>query len=1291
MNRPLLVVLLLLALVGGAVAFVVGAFVLTDRGDPAPADRPVAAGGVAETGAEAADEPSVRRAKTADRTVARNDAAAVAGEVRSSTGAPVEGAVVECYGVPPGEPDDEVRIARALLGSLVPDQEIEGLVKDLGGIEGLTNSGMGGMRAGPRARTRARRTTDAAAGGAAGPTVTRESVAELEQSVRAMRAGMRLGAKVMSDPSIVPRLQRVAALAGAGVEDDASLELLAKATSDASGRFRIDGLAAGRVELRVGAPRFQRAKERVDVGATSVAIELDVAGVVTGQVVCEGEPVPGASVRTRTRTLRTGGDGRFSHDGAQPPREPLFVSADGCVPASRWAPVATDGAPEPVTIALDPAGSVRGRVVTHDGKPVEGAVIGVASDPTSVFAMMMPGGAGDRLPAADVSAWTGADGAYHLKSVRPGSLRLRAEAPGFLPATADAVTVVRRETTDGVDFVLLRESALEGRVTDAAGAPLAGATVKVSIPGEGMMRMAAQFMGGIWATATSDADGRYRVGGVGEGEHDVVCEAEGHLAATTKETLVAEQTTQRDFTLAPGHRLDGVVLDPAGAPVPGSTVRVQSAGGSDANPFAAMMGGGEAKTAVTDVEGKWAASGLPEGPYTVTAAAPRYLEASAADVAPGTSGLVLQLGAAATLRGRVVASEGGAGVGGATVFRRGKAARGPGGPFGGMFARDPEVRTAPDGTFEIPGLAPGPWDLWARGPGYAESARLKVTAAGGETVGDLTLTLPPGASLAGRVVRKGAGTPVEGAVVYVSFERGMLAGVNPSDFVDGPPSAPANSASAKSDADGQFVVEGLTPGKVQLEVRAQGLAPLTLAATDVPGSGVVAELSEGGAVEGQVYAKDGSPKDGATVMVQRGMMGQGGRMATTEDGGRFRIARLPPGSYQIMLMDPESPMGVGGMMSVSVRDGETTRHDFGKPGVGRTVAGVVVRDAKPMSGATVMLFGGQAGMRLAETGADGRFSIPGLPPGEYQVSVQSNMMGGGNTSQKVTVTETGDPAELRLEVSSLAVTGSVVDAETGKPVPLAQVLLLAPSSGRGGSLQDMVARQRGQSFTGNDGTFSIENVPAGAFTVRVSASGYTEAVIDGVAAGGAAVRVQMSRGAELAVTVLGPDRKPLQNAAVVPEDPNGSEANPFDLTMSKITGADGVARLRLAPGRTVVHIRAQGFPETTIEADASAGAVTVKLDAGAGIDLTVKTAAGAPVAGATIRLLDASGAEITSSMTMGDLFGASSVTDATGRATRDGLRGGKVTVIAKAPSGAEARAAATLAAGETTKLELTIE
>jgi hypothetical protein len=709
-----------------------------------------------------------------------------------------------------------------------------------------------------------------------------------------------------------------------------------------------------------------------------------------------------------------------------------------------------------------------------------------------------------------------------------------------------------------------------------------------------------------------------------------------------------------------------------------------------ANPF--MPAALEERTGTTGADGRFAVEGLQDGPYDVTAAAPGFLAAAQNGISPGAEEVVLVLGAAATVRG-IVTNTDGTPVDGATVLRKVKARAASTNPFLARAQRDPSIAAGAGGVFEMSGIPPGPHELYARAKGYADSAPVKVQATEGAATEGVTLVLPPGSSVSGRMTRKADGSALGGAVLWVRTDEMPFTPTDAAEILGTVPAAPTDSISATTNDDGAFVLAGLSPGRVTIEARAAGCAPRTVAAVEVGTSGLAVEMSQGGQVEGTVWDQEGRTAEGTTVILQQGMMGTGFvRTATSARGGGYRIERIPPGSYSIFVLDPESPMGMAGMKSVAVRDGETTRQDFGKRAAGGPVEGAVTADGKPVDGAAVMLMGGPGGMQVAQTGSDGRFRFDHAEAGEYSVTVQRGAMGtGGTQSGKVKVAPDGTIARIDLELSTLTVEGVVVDAETGKGVGLAQAVLLAPGAGGGASLEDVMARQKGQSFTDGEGRFRIGGVPSGTFRLRVTASGFAEAEVEGVAAGGQPVRVALTRGIEFTVTVLAPDGKPVSGANLVPQDAGGREGIAFDFTLARTTGADGVAKFRLQPGRYVLRATATGYPIATQQVDAAQGQATIRLEAGGILEVVVRGAGGTLVSGATVKLLDAQGQEVREGMTMSNFLGTGGSTDDKGRARREGLSPGTLKVVVTTPAGKTAKADAVITAGATTTVEVATE
>jgi hypothetical protein len=426
----------------------------------------------------------------------------------------------------------------------------------------------------------------------------------------------------------------------------------------------------------------------------------------------------------------------------------------------------------------------------------------------------------------------------------------------------------------------------------------------------------------------------------------------------------------------------------------------------------------------------------------------------------------------------------------------------------------------------------------------------------------------------------------------------------------------------------------------------------------------------------------------AQIMATRGMMGQGMRRTRTDGSGAFRIERLAAGSWNLMLMDSANPM-MPTTVSVVVKDGETTHHDFEKKQGGQQVGGGVSRDGKPLANAPVILMGGGAGMRMAATDDNGRFAFEGLEPGDYTVLVQGSFLGSGAMSRKVTVGSDGKVPDVNLELSSAKVEGDVVDADTGKGVGGAQVVLTAGGAAAG-SAEELIGSMRGQTITDDRGHFVINDVAAGTFTLKATVAGWSPATLDGVASGARTVRVEVRRGVELVVTVTGPDGAPVANATVQTVDAAGNASIVFDMSMSSITRDDGTARLRLAPGRYTLKITASGLLPAQAVADTASGTAAVRLDAGATLDVYVTDGTSA-VVGAKVSLLDEAGAEIGRGLTIDGFMGGGDRTGEGGRWSRAGLLAGKVTVSVTDAAGRTSSTETTLELNRTRRLDVVVK
>ena len=345
--------------------------------------------------------------------------------------------------------------------------------------------------------------------------------------------------------------------------------------------------------------------------------------------------------------MTTGPDGSFRITGVPPGRYQVWARKTGYATGSS-APFQVelgrdiDGLDVPLGAGL----TIEGQIVDDRGAAVAGASVAAT-----------PRGGGEPTGAS-----TGPDGRYQLGPVA-GELRLAVTAVGYGGAARDvsAPRVARTPIRRQEDFLLTRADAeLEGRVLDATGLAVRGATVRVDAPG----------LTGV-APSVTDASGRFRVTGVPVGRHSVRVEHPDYPPVQAElRTGVGNQVelplgggvavTVRDRSTGAPLRAARITASAASADAPSSSRRDATAG----------------------PDGRAEIAGLAAGRWTLQASAPGYAAAVLTVQVPAgrrlgevtLRDLRLDLTRAATLAG-VVRDRNGDRIPGADVAVDGAAAR----------------------------------------------------------------------------------------------------------------------------------------------------------------------------------------------------------------------------------------------------------------------------------------------------------------------------------------------------------------------------------------------------------------------------------------------------------------------------------------------------------------------------------------------------------------------------------------------------------------------------------------
>ncbi len=262
--------------------------------------------------------------------------------------------------------------------------------------------------------------------------------------------------------------------------------------------------------------------------------------------------------------MRAGPDGRLSFGlpAGQVDSLGLDVTTDGYAPllASWSRKQRSERIPAQYTARLDAGRSVGGIIVDDEGNPIEGAFV----HPSIQYKMRE--GRPDSLPFY-THLKTDAEGKWVYRSLPASMAELTVviEHPQYVARQASLVVddfALRDGEGPTAKTVLERGITVRGKVTDEAGAAIAGAVVR------------ARFVNHRREATTGD-DGAYRLVGCEPARTSLVVTARGR-APELKNVKIEEDMPPVDFRLKPGSTIRVRVIDSGGNPVPRTRIFFQS-------------------------------------------------------------------------------------------------------------------------------------------------------------------------------------------------------------------------------------------------------------------------------------------------------------------------------------------------------------------------------------------------------------------------------------------------------------------------------------------------------------------------------------------------------------------------------------------------------------------------------------------------------------------------------------------------------------------------------------------
>jgi hypothetical protein len=741
-----------------------------------------------------------------------------------------------------------------------------------------------------------------------------------------------------------------------------------------------------------------------------------------------------------------------------------------------------------------------------------------------------------------------------------------------------------------------------------------------------------------------------------------------------------EQSRAPDFELAAGPSVSGRVVDGGGAPLEGVRVTWSPVAGEIEGPGDNFLAGMIFQSAfpwidfpLTDTDGRFTAGAFAgEAPHTIHFSKEGYAnESHAWDPATESEleitltaggfveGIVMDAGSAEPVTSFTIAS-------GALAQSEVIAAFG-----GGQLVEDA------GGRFRLGPLRAGSVELEVDAPGYALTRVSGLELEAGATLRGVIVELFGGQRVRGLVV-DADGLPVVGAALTPRYLDALEVPEPEGEAAEGQLQQPARHEqevpgglatfvsqlglagpmTVRSGRDGRFELLGVEPGllcigAVHRDHATAWSEPIEVREDGGPVPEVSIEMPAGGAIFGRVTDRYERPVTGAIVLAVApnsfesdelhagDAVGQG----RTDGEGRYRIARLAPGVYFLVLtrgdqvLNPMSFLGSLDFDMVTVPEGEEIEYDLVDDSIGGTrVFGHVLAAGVPATGGQVLAMGFERESllgfdvkfaRIADTGA---YEFAGLAPGEYQMQIMVNDAGG--EGRLVLDVPSVPEYQVDLVLPEGRIAGRVLDAASGEPI--AGAWLTAVSSAAihpEGLLSSVIGREAGEQSTWSDeeGNFAFERLAEATYEISVRPqNGYVlqqplEIELDtNEDRDDLEIRLEPALG--LAGTVSGPGGEPLGEASVHA----WIDGRPGTL-VSASTQDDGRFELDgLAPGTYRLRAAHPGYAAASIaalEVEQGMDELAIALELGIQVTVEVKGANGQPLAGAAARLVAADGGE----------------------------------------------------------------
>jgi hypothetical protein len=626
---------------------------------------------------------------------------------------------------------------------------------------------------------------------------------------------------------------------------------------------------------------------------------------------------------------------------------------------------------------------------------------------------------------------TGTDnnGAFDLTGLPTGTYTLSAHSPLYTNGQIDGIAVGGGQQVRNLAFLLENGATISGTLTGLP-ANVPARTVISAIDANGITQ----------GTAVPQSDDSYAIDSLPAGTYTVTAQVPGFVAVSTAGLVVGtgKQVSAPNLALATAGSIQGSISLPA------------SASFIDQPAVAVASGSTTVALDPVNADGSFTVPDLAPGTYTLTATIPGYL----------TIVTQVTISAGQTTMLPLVASTGGT-ISGTVKHPNNNAVSGADVTLVDSLGNTTAAITDANGNYQFPILPLGTYNVFFGTADEPIGSAVAVTLSANSLQGTANLTTPATFTVSGAVFASDGSTALAGAEVML-LDNGQLAG------------------ESTTDGAGHYSLNIEIAGTYDLFATIYGMsfAPVTGINLSPPNSVVTANFTAGQLVLNGVVSDgvSGTPVAGALVLVLQEVGANFSTpvaSTTTASDGSYAVAGLAAGNYSAVV----TAASYGAATSqVTLPDPHFNLFGYS------TITGEARNSSNQatLSGATVTVIDAVSKQQVVPsvtTDINGNYTISDLPPGVYDVLITNNgyqqsLVQDVHLTYGVNV----NIGPVGLDGATSGVSGTI---STG-------VLLGSGVFGATITLTDANGIIRGVATTGEDGTYQLQGIPPGTYTINVS-------------------------------------------------------------------------------------------------------------------------------------------------------------------------------------------------------------